>query len=122
MLQQEAGHGLVLPRRRQGDLSSGANSAAGIQPEIRYEPSSRLTAASSGGPFLGVEAADDQFENVRTGHDALEGAVFVMHQSHMHGGVAQDRDDVPRIEKFGNDRRLTDQLAHIGRLPQQVEW
>ena len=43
-----------------------------------------------------------------------------MDQSHMDGGVAQDGDDVPRIEKFRNDRGRADQLAYIRRLPRQI--
>ena len=50
MAEQEAGNRLVVGDTGNSNRSSEANSTAGIQPEIKYEPSSRLTAAASGGP------------------------------------------------------------------------
>ena len=43
-----------------------------------------------------------------------------MDQPHMDGGVAQDCDDIPRIEKFRNDRRRADQLGDVRRLLRQI--
>src|SRR6266487_6000921 len=84
----------------------------------------RTVVASDGRRFrrtlLGVKTADDRFQDVCTGHHALEHAIFVMDQPHMDGGVAQDGDDVPRIEKLRNDRRRADQLGDIRRLLRQI--
>ena len=37
------------------------------------------------------------------------------------GGIAQDRDHVARIERFGNDRRVADQLADVRRPSGQID-
>jgi hypothetical protein len=97
-----------------------ANSTAGIQPESRYDPSSRSNGRRFRRSLLGVEAADDRLENVGAGHHALERAIFVMDQPHMDRGVAQDGNDVPRIQKFRNDRHRANQLGDIRQLFRQI--
>ena len=69
------------------------------------------------GAFLGVKGADDRLQNIEARHHALKGAVLVMHEAHMHRGVAQDRDDIARVDGFGDDRGFADQLANIRCLP-----
>ena len=120
MAEQETRNGLIVTGRRQRDLEQ-RRELDGRHPA---RDQIRAVVALHGRRFrrslLGVKAADDRFQDVGAGHHALEHAVFVMNQPHMDRGVAQDRDDVPRIEEFGNDRRRADQLADIGRLSRQI--
>jgi hypothetical protein len=116
-LQQEAGEGLVGPRRRQRDAEQ-VEFGAGISPRSgrsRRAPGEGLLRRS----FLGVKGADDRFQDIRARHHALEGAVFVMDEADMNRRVAQDRHHVARIDALRNEQRLADQLADIRRLSRQ---
>src|ERR1700737_2871001 len=68
-----------------------------------------------------METAYDRLQDVGAGHHALKRTVFVVHQTHMHGRIPEDRNDVSRIEGFWNDWRVPDQLSDVRRLPGQVD-
>src|SRR5262245_28287035 len=120
-LQQIAGEGLIGPRWRQRDAKQVGEFQRGHPAGNQIGAVVALDISGLGGAVLALEGADDGFENVGAGDDALEHAILVVHEADMDGRVAQDCDHVARIEGFGNDRRLARQRADIRRFAGEID-
>src|SRR5829696_5408979 len=65
------------------------------------------------GTFFGTERADDRFENVGRGHQALEMTIFIMDESNMHRSIFENPDGIQCIHGLGNYRSRGDEFAGI---------
>src|SRR6266545_4229261 len=120
LAEQKACNRLVVTGGRQFEPEERGKLDGGHPPRDQIRPVFAPDGRRFRRPLLRMKTSDDRLQNVRTGHHALERAIFVMDQPHMDGGVAQDSDDIPRIEKFRNDRRRADQLGDVRRLLRQI--
>src|SRR6266568_1616745 len=105
-LEQKAGTGLIRPRggKRNAELFGEFER----RHPARYEIGP-VVAPDEGWlrrTCLGVERADNRFQNVRARDDALKDAVLVVDEPGMDRRVAQDCDHIACIDGFRDDRRL----------------
>src|SRR4051812_1271496 len=116
LLEQVPGKGLIGPRSGKHDAEQFGKFDRGHPTRYQIRSIVALHESRLRWAFSGVKGADDRLQNIRARYDTLKNAVLVMDKTHMHGGVAQDRDNVSRIDGLRDDRSIPNQLPNVGRL------